>query len=107
MHARGEGGAKPAVFGECEGQKREERGREGDGGGLRLSRPTSPRSHLDLFFSLSPFQAIPLVNVTLPLVYKSFAAVYSADMVLLAAIFAWKLGGDGGSKEGGEGEQAS
>jgi hypothetical protein len=40
-------------------------------------------------------------------VYKSFAAVYSADMILLAAVFAWKLGG--GGKEGGgeEGEQTS
>jgi len=41
--------------------------------------------------------------VTLPLVYKSFAAVYAADMVLLAAVFAWKLGG--GGEEGAE-EQA-
>jgi hypothetical protein len=44
-------------------------------------------------------QAIPLVNITLPLVYKSFGACYAADMILLAGVFAWKLGGDG--KEGG------
>jgi hypothetical protein len=32
--------------------------------------------------------------------------VYAADMVLLAAVFAWKLGG-GGEKEEEEGGQAS
>jgi hypothetical protein len=65
---------------------------------------------LDVFFHRSPpplfffqkqkpiLQAIPLVNITLPLVYKSFGACYAADMVLLAGVFAWKLGG----KEGGE-----
>jgi len=59
-----------------------------------------------LSLSLPSSQAIPLVNVTLPLVYKSFAAVYAADMVLLAAVFAWKLGG-GGEEEEEEGGQAS
>ena len=59
-----------------------------------------------MLFIVSPlslsFQAIPLVNVTLPLLYKSFAAVYAADMVLLAAVFAWKLGGGAKGEEGEE-----
>jgi hypothetical protein len=37
------------------------------------------------------FLIIPLVNVTLPLVWKSFAFVYSADCVLLAGIYYWKI----------------
>lgn len=37
------------------------------------------------------FLIVPLVNVTLPLVWKSFAAVYTADCIALAAIFYWKV----------------
>ena len=33
------------------------------------------------------FLAIPLVNVLLPLVYKSFAAVFTADVALWAALY--------------------
>ena len=33
------------------------------------------------------FLALPLVNVTLPLLYKSFAAVFSADVVVMAALY--------------------
>ena len=33
------------------------------------------------------FLAIPLVNVTLPLVWKSFAAVYTADLALMAYFY--------------------
>ena len=36
------------------------------------------------------FLAIPLLNVTLPFLWRSFAFVYSADVVALAAVFAWK-----------------
>ena len=83
-------------------EKRREEGRED---ALEDTNPTTFSHHFPIHFSIP--QAIPLVNVTLPLVYKSFAAVYSADMILLAAVFAWKLGG--GGKEGGgeEGEQTS
>lgn len=35
-------------------------------------------------------QAIPLVNVLLPIIWKSFAAVFSADVVVLAGLYAWK-----------------
>ena len=37
------------------------------------------------------FLAVPLLNVTLPFVWKSFAFVYSADCVALAAIYYWKI----------------
>ena len=37
------------------------------------------------------FLAVPLINVTLPLLWKSFAFVYSADCVALAAIYYWKI----------------
>ena len=36
------------------------------------------------------FLAIPLLNVALPFVWKSFPFIYSADVVLLAGVFAWK-----------------
>ena len=39
------------------------------------------------------FIAIPLLNVTLPLVWRSFAAVFSADVLMLAGVYFWKLGG--------------
>jgi hypothetical protein len=33
------------------------------------------------------FLAIPLLNVALPFVYKSFAAAFSADVALMAALY--------------------
>lgn len=36
------------------------------------------------------FLLIPLINVLLPLVWKSFAAVYTADVAALAGLYAWK-----------------
>ena len=38
------------------------------------------------------FLAVPLVNVTLPLVWKSFAAVWTADVITFLAFYAWKVG---------------
>jgi hypothetical protein len=35
-------------------------------------------------------QLIPLINVTLPLLWKSFAGVYTADVIALAGLYAWK-----------------
>lgn len=37
------------------------------------------------------FLAIPLINVTLPFVWKNFAFVYSADVVALAGLYYWKV----------------
>ncbi len=37
------------------------------------------------------FLAIPVLNVTLPFVWKSFAFIWSADVALLAAVLYWKL----------------
>nr|PNR28622.1 hypothetical protein PHYPA_029215 [Physcomitrium patens] len=37
------------------------------------------------------FLAVPLINVTLPLVWKSFAAVWSADVLAFFAMYTWKL----------------
>ncbi|EFJ17355.1 hypothetical protein SELMODRAFT_178970 [Selaginella moellendorffii] len=37
------------------------------------------------------FLALPLVNVLLPFVWKSFAAVWSADVAVFFAIYAWKM----------------
>ena len=36
------------------------------------------------------FVAIPLVNVLIPFVWKSFAGVFSADVLLMAAVYAQK-----------------
>lgn len=36
------------------------------------------------------FLAIPLVNVALPFVWKSFPFIFTADCVLMAGVFAWK-----------------
>jgi hypothetical protein len=36
------------------------------------------------------FLLLPLVNVTLPLAWRSFAAVFTADVLALAAVYAWK-----------------
>eukprot|EP00245_Coleochaete_scutata_P017345 TRINITY_DN847_c0_g1_i1.p1 TRINITY_DN847_c0_g1~~TRINITY_DN847_c0_g1_i1.p1 ORF type:complete len:252 (-),score=28.06 TRINITY_DN847_c0_g1_i1:430-1161(-) len=38
------------------------------------------------------FLLVPLINVTLPLVWRSFAAVWSADVLAFAAMYAWKVG---------------
>lgn len=45
------------------------------------------------------FLAIPLLNITLPFLWRSFAFVYSADVVALAAVFAWKGVLPGAAKE--------
>lgn len=37
------------------------------------------------------FLAVPLINVTLPLVWKSFAAVWSADVLAFFAMYTWKV----------------
>jgi len=37
------------------------------------------------------FLVIPLINVLLPFVWRSFAAVYSVDVLAFVLIFAWKL----------------
>jgi len=37
------------------------------------------------------FLVVPLINVTLPLVWKSFAAVWSADVIAFFAMYAWKV----------------
>jgi hypothetical protein len=36
------------------------------------------------------FVAIPLVNVLIPFVWKSFAGVFTADVLLMAAVYAQK-----------------
>lgn len=38
------------------------------------------------------FLLIPVLNVALPFVWKNFAFIYSADVVALAALYAWKVG---------------
>lgn len=37
------------------------------------------------------FLAVPLINVTLPLLWKSFAAVWTADLIAFFGFYAWKL----------------
>ena len=37
------------------------------------------------------FLGIPLLNITLPLVWKSFPFIFSADVMALASIYAWKV----------------
>lgn len=38
------------------------------------------------------FLLVPLLNVGIPVVYKSFGAVWAADVAAFAALYAWKLG---------------
>ena len=38
------------------------------------------------------FLLIPVINVLLPFVWKSFGFIYSADVVALGAVYAWKVG---------------
>ena len=37
------------------------------------------------------FLLIPIINVSIPIVWKSFAAVYTADVIALFAVYAWKM----------------
>ena len=37
------------------------------------------------------FLLVPLINITLPLVWKSFAAVYTADVTVFLSMYAWKV----------------
>lgn len=48
---------------------------------------SSEKDALNVLFIL-----IPVINVLLPFVWKSFPFIYSADVVALAAVYAWKLG---------------
>lgn len=45
------------------------------------------------------FLAVPLLNVGLPFVWKSFPFIFSADVVALGAVYAWKLGIPGQSAQ--------
>ena len=36
------------------------------------------------------FLLVPVINITLPFIWKSFPVIYSADCIALAAIFVWK-----------------
>ncbi|PSC68220.1 hypothetical protein C2E20_8166 [Micractinium conductrix] len=47
------------------------------------------------------FLAVPLLNVALPFVWKSFPFIFSADCVLMAGVYVWKglIPGVGGSSE--------
>lgn len=45
------------------------------------------------------FLAIPLINVLLPFVWKSFPFIYSADVLALVGMYAWKVGGLPGSEK--------
>ena len=38
------------------------------------------------------FLLLPLINVLLPFVWKSFPFIFSADVVAMGAVYAWKLG---------------
>ncbi len=38
------------------------------------------------------FLLIPIMNVTLPFVWKSFPFIYTADVAAMAALYAWKVG---------------
>ncbi len=45
------------------------------------------------------FLLVPILNVSLPFVWKSFPFIYSADVVALAALYAWKVGLPGGEEK--------
>ena len=49
------------------------------------------------------FLAVPLLNIALPFVWKSFPFIFCADCVLMAGVYAWKglLPGMAGSSDGG------
>lgn len=38
------------------------------------------------------FLLVPLLNVTLPLVWKSFPFIFSADCIAMGAVYLWKVG---------------
>ena len=38
------------------------------------------------------FLLIPVMNVTLPFIWKSFPFIFSADVAAMAALYAWKVG---------------
>jgi len=44
------------------------------------------------------FLLIPLLNVTLPLVWKSFPFIFAADCSAMAAVYVWKFGIPGQQK---------
>ena len=46
------------------------------------------------------FLLIPIMNVGLPFVWKSFPFIFSADCVAMVAVYAWKVGLPGFPKEG-------
>ncbi len=45
------------------------------------------------------FLLIPVLNVALPFVWKSFPFIYSVDVAALAALYAWKVGLPGQAEE--------
>ncbi len=45
------------------------------------------------------FLLVPILNVSLPFLWKSFPFIYSADVVALAALYTWKVGLPFGDKE--------
>ncbi len=49
--------------------------------------PAAEKDALNILFIL-----IPLLNVGLPFIWKSFPFIFSADVVALAAIYTWKIG---------------
>ncbi|PRW57081.1 resistance to phytophthora [Chlorella sorokiniana] len=55
------------------------------------------------------FLAVPLLNVALPFVLKSFPVIFTADCALMAGVYAWKglIPGLPGAGSGEEGEQQS
>ena len=38
------------------------------------------------------FLLVPLINVGLPFVWKSFPFIFTADCFALASVYAWKIG---------------
>ena len=49
------------------------------------------------------FLLVPLINITIPIFWRSFAAVYTADVITMAAVYYWKLTGP--LPPGAEGEE--
>lgn len=45
------------------------------------------------------FLLIPLLNVTLPFVWKSFPFIFTADCAALGAVYLWKVGLPGRQQE--------
>ena len=44
------------------------------------------------------FVAVPLINVALPFVWKSFAFVFTADVITLLGVMYWKVWGAEGEQ---------